>query len=245
MKEDGAPADVPPDDDEVRQLTERVAALKRHHDCAALALRNVMRIPRREFRIREDLTPISCVEAVDIPFAGWIGPEYDGVVVVGKNPGGGGDTQITKPADASVQRCVRTLIEAEDDDVPKAQAALSDQQRHQLKSIGMGKLLNNVLSALDVSLEQIAFLNLCPFRTRNDKTPHKATHTFCVERVLKPMLAALDPHTVVLLGGFASHAEGSLSAQRIYKLKRAINDNQLHRDAILVLEKMRVESLGL
>lgn len=92
----------------------------------------------------------------------------------------------------------------------------------------MGTLLGRVLNALGEEREQVAFLNLCPYRTRMDKDPPVAAARRSAELVLVPLVQALQADTVVLLGGFASRAAPELRAPWVYQVKRRINDYPPH-----------------
>ena len=82
-------------------------------------------------------------------------------------------------------------------------------------------------------------MNLCPFRTRMDKDPPVSAARRSASLVLAPLIDALHADTVVLMGGVAGRAAPELQARWMYKLKRRINDYQLHPEAAQRLQEMR------
>lgn len=208
----------------------------------SMGVRNALRVPRSALFESVELNPLSLEESVDTPYLGWVGPKFAGTVVVGKNPGGGGDAEkATKPEDQAVGEAIRALRDAKATEAHARLCSLYTAYALQAPTIGMGTLLGKVLEALGSEREEIAFLNLCPFRTRNNRDPKASTRAKSIELVFSPLLKALNPHTVVLLGGFAGAAARHVECSFRYMIPRAINDKQLHPKAHPILAQMRTD----
>lgn len=206
----------------------------------ALGMQRALRVEREAIFPGGELMPVSLPEFVRVPYLGWVGPRFNGTVIVAKNPGGGGDSQTdVTQHDRAVAEALLALKTAGDGLAGAELRRVFEAFTAQAPTIGMGTLLGRVLDALGEHREEIAFVNLCPYRTRMDKDPGAGAVRSCVSLVLAPLAEALQADTVVLMGGVAARAEPSLQARWIYKLKRRINDYQLHPDAALRLEEIR------
>ena len=209
-------------------------------DCLALGMQRALQVDRDAIFPHSELMPVSLPEMALVPYLGWIGPRFAGTVIVAKNPGGGGDSQSEiKQHDAEVAQALLTLKGSTSEQAGAALQQVYDAFTAQAPKIGMGTLLGRVLDALGEVREEVAFLNLCPFRTRMDTDPSAAAARRCGSLVLAPLVASLKADTVVLLGGFAARAAPALDSRWIYQVKRRINDYQLHPDASLRLDEMR------
>ena len=205
----------------------------------ALAMQRALRVEREAIFPAGELMPVSLPEFARVPYLGWVGPRFSGTVIVGKNPGGGGDSQNdVKPHDRAVAEALLTL-KAVEREAGAALRGVYEAFTEQAPTIGMGTLLGRVLEAMGEAREEVAFVNLCPFRTRMDKDPPVAAARRCARLVLAPLVDALHADTVVLMGGVAGRAAPELQARWVYKLKRRINDYQLHPEAAQRLVEMR------
>jgi len=206
----------------------------------ALGMQRALRIEREAIFPGGELLPISLPDFASVPYLGWVGPSFRGTIIVGKNPGGGGDTQgDVKPHDRAVAEALLALKNAAAEQSGERLTGVYEAYTAQAPTIGMGTLLGRVLQALGEAREEVAFVNLCPYRTRNDKDPSAAAARLSARLVLAPLVHALNADTVVLMGGVAGRAAPELQARWVYKLKRRINDYQLHPEAALKLEEMR------
>ncbi len=206
----------------------------------ALGVQRALRVQREVIFPAGELMPVSLPELARVPYLGWVGPRFRGTVIVGKNPGGGGDSQTdVKPHDRAVADALLALKAAAEGQAGVALRGVYEAFTAQAPTIGMGTLLGRVLEALGEAREEVAFVNLCPFRTRMDKDPSVPAARRSASLVLAPLIDALHADTVVLMGGVAGHAAPELQARWVYKLKRRINDYQLHPEAAQRLEEMR------
>ena len=59
----------------------------------SLGVQRALRVEREVIFPAGELMPVSLPELARVPYLGWVGPRFRGTVIVGKNPGGGGDSQ--------------------------------------------------------------------------------------------------------------------------------------------------------
>lgn len=209
-------------------------------ECIALGMQRALRVAREAIFPAGELMPVSLPELARVPYLGWVGPHFRGTVIVGKNPGGGGDSQTdVKPHDSAVADALLALKAAAEGQAGVELRSVYEAFTAQAPTIGMGTLLGRVLEALGEKWEEVAFVNLCPFRTRMDKDPSATAARLSAKLVLAPLINALHADTVVLMGGVAGRAAPEPQARWVYKLKRRINDYQLHPEAAQRLEEMR------
>ena len=208
-------------------------------DRLALGMQRALRVEREAIFPAGELMPVSLPEMARVPYLGWIGPRFTGTVIVGKNPGGGGDAQnVAKAHDRAVADALLGLRSAQPERAGAALRQVYEAHTAQASTIGMGTLVGRVLEALGERREEVAFFNLCPFRTREDGDPRAPAARRCANLVLAPLMETLKPDTVVLLGGFAAHAAPELKARWVYQVKRGRNDYQVHPDGALRLKEM-------
>ncbi|MGF6348136.1 hypothetical protein [Variovorax sp. W2I14] len=207
----------------------------------AKAYQTALRVSRAQFFETNASLPVSLTDSAHTPYLGWVGKNYrGGTVLIAKNPGGGGDSQVeTTALDASVIARLKALRDSEGDHATLLLDELTDAYHSQLPTIGMGVLLNRVLSRAGETLDSVAFFNACPYRTRNDEKLGARTQKKSRELVAAPLLEALCPDTIIYLGvEVGREASKTLNARWTYVLPRAINDKQINKDAEPVLAQI-------
>jgi uracil-DNA glycosylase len=208
----------------------------------AAGMQNALQVTRNALFDGDDLLPMSLPELSRVSYVGWIGPRFAGTIIVGKNPGGGGDAQSkVKLHDREVANALERLRTAAPGDRAERLTQVYGAFAAQSPTIGMGTLMGRVLEALGDERDQVAFVNMCPYRTRNDADPKPATIERCARLVLAPLVASLRPDTVILLGAVARRAAPLVQARWVYSVPRGRNDRQLNPDAVPVLEAMRLD----
>lgn len=168
----------------------------------ALAWKSVLQISRAALIPREELVPEVLPDAIQTPYLGWVGENWrGGTLVLARNPGGGGDSQHEPQwHDAAVQRALLVLRDGPADSALANLDALAAAYHQQAPHIGMGRLLERIVSRLGEQRRDIAFLNALPYRTRKDEHASAAEMRRCMELVVAPLLERLRPDTVVVLG---------------------------------------------
>lgn len=211
----------------------------------AAAYQAALKVTRAQLFDAERSLPVSLADSIHTPYLGWIGQRYSGgTVLIGKNPGGGGDSQVAAiEFDLRVEQELKALRDGHSGEAAERLAKLTRTFHEQLPTIGMGVLLNRVLTATGETLEDVAFFNICPYRTRNDDSLSSMTQRKSRELVAGPLLKALRPDTIIYLGvGAGREAAKTLNARWTYVLPRAINDKQLKADAVPVLAQIQADT---
>lgn len=188
------------------------------------------------------LMPIS--ETVDAATAapGFIGPNYGpgGVLILSINPAGGKDNRVSGPDDKRMYAAFRTLAAASDELLVPA---FHDLNRLILAQMPGWRVFNQhtspVLDALDVRLEQVAYVYVVPFRTRDDQGAKIPSDV--VDRAyrtgLADQLSVLNPGVIIAIDRHSERVARQFSASkakppevRYYTRKR---DAHAERAAIL------------
>jgi hypothetical protein len=135
----------------------------------------------------------------DTPQIGYIGPRYQagGVVAVGYNPGNGslairnqGDQMLMPALECFRERC---------DEITYLRAIEVAQVVSQGWSIWR-KHVHPWLEAVRLDADQIAYLNVNPFRTKSQSKFVSEVWDICWQLHLAPLLKVLEPKIVVGLG---------------------------------------------
>lgn len=215
-------------------------------DAVAQAYQKAAKVEREQLFEAGRGLPLSLTDSAHTPYLGWVGKNYrGGTVLIAKNPGGGGDSQVAPSAlDLEVQRQLFALRDDEHTAPDTLLEAVTRAFHTQLPTIGMGVQLGRVLSRLGETLDEVAFFNVCPYRTRNDESLTASTQRKSLELIAKPIGRALQPDTLIYLGvGVGREASKTLTAKWTYVLPRAINDRQLKAEAVPVLDAIEADNV--
>jgi len=200
---------------------------------------------RRENLFRDDrLMPITHREDANTAAPGWVGHDYQpgSIVLLGINPGGGGDAYRGNPTDRALYGRLRAFRDASPQDLEAAftrlnESWLSIQQTHSL-----WRVISAALDATGLRSSQVAFLNMLPFRTREDKTAPSAVMANAWRLAAQPQIRALAPKAIVTLGFKAADALDRLantgSVPRVFRLKRARGDTRITDEARATLAEL-------
>lgn len=195
----------------------------------------------------EGLQPITALDDTNTAAPGWIGDRWrpGGTLLVGINPGGGGDAYRGNATDARLYGLIQEFRHAEPGDQADALAAMSDawiaiQATHNIR-----RIIDAVLDAVGEYARSSAFINVVPFRTRNDAAPRKTALTRAWKLASGPQVEALAPRRIVALGRKAYDALLQLGADRkfdVVLIKRSIGDSAVTADAREVLARLRSDN---
>jgi hypothetical protein len=144
----------------------------------------------------------------DTPQIGYIGPRYQagGVVAVGYNPGDGrsasrnpGDQMLMPALECFRERCDETTYLCAIEVAQVVSQGWSIWRKH----------VHPWLEAVRLDADQIAYLNVNPFRTKSQSNFVPQVWDICWQLHLAPLLKMLEPKIVVGLGnsvgGYLSH----------------------------------------
>lgn len=197
---------------------------------------------------------LACNQPADahVPAPGWVGKHYraGSAVLVGINPGGGTKAYVEpRPEDRDLYTLLRRFRAAQDasavresfDDLCDGWITIQS-TRHNIR-----RPISLILDALGLTVQDIAFLNLVPFRTADDKTPPVDVIRYCWAVAAGPQLAALKPGRVIFLGKKAADAfhrlDTSLGTARIDVYPRTNGDTYVAPDARLLLDRLMAEQM--
>jgi hypothetical protein len=162
---------------------------------------NALRIDRAEvFFPADSQLPVSEPQDAMIPQIGFIGNDYrtGGDILLGINPGGGGDAYRRTAKDSLVLPMIAAL-RTEEASLEAAKATFG-QYAANMRTWNLWRIVEPVLDACGRSQSEVVYLNWCPFRTRGDAMPHAPAMRRCFETYLAPIIAKLAPGRVIALG---------------------------------------------
>lgn len=190
------------------------------------------------------LMPVTRPEDAAIAAPGWVGKQWHsgGTLLMAINPGGGGDAYRLNPMDERLYGLFRTFKSAPADQREEALAALSTAWIEIQKTHNIYRLIRPIMEALDAGNEDLAFLNVLPFRTRQDKPAGSAILRQAWNVATSHQVAALRPSRIIALGRKAFDALTAVGATKTYQvvyLKRAIGDSHITPEAQAAIAALR------
>lgn len=176
-----------------------------------------------------------------ISMVGFVGCDYrpGGTLLLGINPGGGGDTYVRTAQDARLLPMIISLREGEA--TPAALAAMFDQYAASMRTWNLWRIAGPVLDACGARQSEVAYLNWCPFRTRADKMPFAYAMRRARQTYLAPLVDQLAPGRIIALGkkvGEWLEKEPPGAAAR-YVIPRTNGDRYLSAEAMEALDALR------
>lgn len=196
------------------------------------------------FGTSDDQLPVSEPEDATIPQIGFIGHRYysGGTLLLGINPGGGGNAYSRTAADSHLLPLIQRLRDGEAS--PGNLKAMFDQYIENLQSWNLWRIVNPTINACGITQHEIAYLNWCPFRTRGDALPQAHAMRRSRATYLAPLVGNLAPGRIIALGKKVGNwlEKEPLGAATQYVVPRTIGDSRLSSDAIEVLEEIRRSS---
>ena len=202
------------------------------------------RLTRSDIFVGDAATPITAIEDANTPAPGWVGDAWqNGTVLIGINPGGGGDAYRRNPTDDQLYGLLRAFRNAEGVERQHVFASLTSMWRSIQKTHNIWRVVNAVLEATGESEHEIAFMNVVPFRTRMDKVPSRAELDAAWRLAAKPQLEALEPKRIICLGKKAWDVLSRIEmvANKLVLMKRAIGDSYIPPEAQATLRELARE----
>lgn len=190
------------------------------------------------------LMPITHREDANTAAPGWVGHDYKlgSIVLLGINPGGGGDAYRGNPTDSALYGRLRAFRDAPPQDRDTAFTALNETWMSVQQTHSLWRVISAVLAATGLRSSQVAFLNILPFRTREDKAAPSAVMANAWRLAVQPQIRALAPKAIVTLGFKAADALERLaspgSVPRVFRLKRARGDTRVTDEAHATLAEL-------
>ena len=186
-------------------------------------------------------TPTTALEDANTSAPGWVGEAWQqGTVLIGINPGGGGDAYRRNPTDDQLYGLLRAFRDASGSDREQAFSELSSTWREVQRTHSIWRVISAILEATGESERQVAFMNVVPFRTRMDKLPSRVEITAAWQLAAKPQLDALRPERIVCLGKKAWDVLvrfGDIK-DKLVLIKRGIGDSYIPPEAQATLREL-------
>ena len=183
-------------------------------------------------------------------FVGYVGSRYTpevGLLLLGINPGGGGDAYISRTAE---DRMFYPLLEAFAGAADENHLDSFEAINRAFPPIVMGwnlwRILLPTLVAAGATLDTVAYMNVVPYRTRGDKMPPVAARRCAWAQLVEPTLNVLRPRAIVTLGKKAwSVVDRLYSGSRpVFCVPRTIGDTYVSDAARAAHEDMRLQLMA-
>ncbi len=179
-----------------------------------------------------------------VPFLGFSGPKFRPgcPVLLAINPGGGGDAyQVRTPQDEELIPLIEAFVAAEDIEIEAAFNRMTRTYMAMAQTWNLRRILKPTLDACGVSVEEVCYLNIFPYRTRGDVRPSASSLRKAWSDITSPLLADLKPSKLIALGKKAGGVAQSLAKEgpRLYVVPRTIGDTYISDEAKLVLQQIR------
>jgi hypothetical protein len=187
--------------------------------------------------------PINLLEDAATMFAGYVGTRYEpskGVLLLAINPGGGGDAYATRIAADEVFYPLLVAFKSSNSDVQGTFERVNASFVQIVKTWNLWRILGPTLDAIGLQLDQVAYMNVVPYRTRQDKLPSALARRVAWDRIVAPTIELLDPKALVSLGKKAGSVVDSLSrdGRKQYCVPRTNGDTYISDDARTVLRQI-------
>jgi hypothetical protein len=194
------------------------------------------------------LHPLYNKEDANTMFAGYVGKKYNpgGTVILGFNPSGGGEKYKKRTnADDNLYPLLYDFKHSKDEDLEVTFEAINEAFGSIVKEWDIWKLIKNILDATFQEFSQITFMNVLPYRTRNNDDLRIQELSNSWEKIIQPTLEILRPTLMVCLGLNTGKVVNRFLTQdiKVFSLKRRRNDKgELTEEAKESLSKIRLHS---
>lgn len=211
----------------------------------AAAMLEALRLRRSDiFWPADDQCPVSEPDDAQVPQIGFVGRTYSrgGDVLLGINPGGGGDSYRRTREDMILLPKIKSIH-----DQAEPRRAMNDAfaiYANNMQTWNLWRIVRPVLQAAGTGIDEIGYLNLCPFRTRGDKMPSSSAMSRCAANYFIPLINSLEPRRVIALGKKAGGWLERISLPGVEKfvVPRTIGDSYLSAEALAELERLRTST---
>ena len=203
---------------------------------------NAVRLSRSDiFGLSDTQLPISEPKDSEFPQIGFVGRGYHrgGTVLLGINPGGGGDAYTRTSEDARLLHMIQDVRSGEA--TPDKLRTIFDQCAANMRTWNLWRIVAPTLDACGIAQSDIAYLNWCPFRTRADSMPHAHAMRRARDAYLAPLIRELAPVRIIALGKKVGNwlEKQPFGSENRYVVPRTIGDSRLSSDAIEVLKEIK------
>ncbi|AKI03198.1 uracil DNA glycosylase superfamily protein [Hoeflea sp. IMCC20628] len=191
------------------------------------------------------LRPINLTSDSAIMFSGYVGSGYEvnkGILLLGINPGGGGDAYEKRSLeDELFYPLLKDFRGSSEKSALDDFELINKEFATIVKGWNLWRILEPTLSAAGATIDDVAYMNIVPYRTRDDKFPPSLVRKTAWEYIVAPTLKIISPRAVIALGKKAgSIVDTQLRGrQHVYCVPRTIGDSYISEQARLVLSDIR------
>lgn len=179
-----------------------------------------------------------------VPQIGFVGNDYrpGGTILLGINPGGGGDTYRRTAQDSRLLPLITSLRDVEAS--PDALNKMFDLYAANMRTWNLWRIAAPVIEACGHGQSEIVYLNWCPFRTRGDKMPHARAMRQSFDAYLAPLIVRLAPRQMIALGMKVGTWLGKapLRGVTLHVIPRTRGDSYLSPEALVAIERLKKSS---
>ena len=188
--------------------------------------------------------PLHLADDANTMFAGFVGRRYRsgaGLLLLAINPGGGGDSYRSRTGeDEHFYPLLRAFKRATPEHALEAFERVNEAFAEIVRRWNVWRIIKPTLEAAGKALDEAAYMNLVPYRTRADKMPPVAARRTAVNRGCRADDGSPYPPGNRRLGKKA----GTIQDIRrpdvpMYCVRRTIGDTYVHADAAQTLAEMR------
>jgi hypothetical protein len=222
-------------------VTDRPGLARHFHTIA-----NISR--ERIFGVADDgCRPVNLPDDAKTMFAGYVGKMFrpqSGLLLLAINPGGGGDAYVRRtPEDEVFYPLLAAFKAATPSAIMESFERVNAAFVPIVKGWNLWRILGPTLDAAGRTLDEVAYMNVVPYRTRGDKLPPVAARRAAWGLVVEPTLAVLKPRAIVTLGKKADSVVSELSTAGVQKfcVPRTIGDSYVSADAESEFARMRTQ----
>jgi hypothetical protein len=188
--------------------------------------------------------PINLPDDTDTMFAGYVGTRYEtgkGILLLDINPGGGGDAYTVRPPCDEVFYPLLLALKSASADVSTAFERVNESFAEIVQTWNLWRILGPTLDAASLELDEVAYMNVVPYRTRQDKMPPASARRVAWNRIVAPTIELLKPRALISLGKKAGSVVESLCRddRKRYCVPRTIGDTYVSGEAETVLAEIR------
>ena len=188
--------------------------------------------------------PLHLADDANTMFAGFVGRRYRtgaGILLLAINPGGGGDAYRSRTGeDEHFYPLLRAFKRATPEHALEAFERVNETFAEIVRRWNVWKIIEPTLEAAGKALDEAAYMNLVPYRTRANKMPPVAARRTAVKRFVEPTIDLLVPRAIVALGKKAGKIQDTSRPDvPIYCVRRTRGDTCVHADAAQILAEIR------
>ena len=177
-------------------------------------------------------------------FAGYVGKRFNaetGLLVFGINPGGGRDAyQHRTPEDEIFVPLLTAFKHASPSEIESAFEQINEAFVPIVQGWNLWRILEPTLIAAGKQLDEIAYMNIVPYRTRNDVEPPAHAKEEAWSLVIRPTLQVLRPAALIALGRKAGKTLDARQ-QKHHCVPRTIGDRCISEQAKIVHKQIEQE----